>query len=198
MCDENKETCEAVSQLLDFISGKVPISFESTEESKEGADTADIISFVSPEMRTMDHILSLIRAVIARNIQGNKNSLSVVVAHIVVILTDLAGLVRGCHPFAEDENSQCQFQTLQQSSVAIIDKLMDPVILAEELKCIAVREAYGYRARTVLISFEDSDVEAVWRWEVNSVNYFSKKSPTNYSRNQNCSWSLWKMHSSHG
>lgn len=59
----------------------------------------------------------------------------------------------------------------------MIDNLSDPIILSEELKQLAVRESYGIRSKNASL-FEDTDIQAIWRWEVFTLAYFTKSSQT--------------------
>lgn len=51
------------------------------------------------------------------------------------------------------------------SALLFLTTLLDPVLLGEKIKSLALREPYGPRGKTALL-FEDSDPSSVWRWEI--------------------------------
>jgi hypothetical protein len=174
---EVNEACVAVMTFLE-VASSVPVA-ATTGEDGETQRTIEPI----------DHLLFLVRCVMARRIQGSRSPLSVLNTEVGMALFELKSklqpLVQGTQsaeiPVDGDASTiMHEDKELDPSRVQIcynlVDKLCDSssvVILNEEIKQLAAREAHGNRTSKVLLPFEDTDEVCLWRWEVNLGEYFS-------------------------
>jgi hypothetical protein len=103
------------------------------------------------------------RAVLGASVVGEESAMEVV--------EEMAHLGTTCDTSFNVEAFSSFFELCRP----MLQRLLDPVILSEEIKRLAAREAYGVRGKNASL-FEDCDVNAIWRWETVSLAHFSKPS----------------------
>lgn len=150
---------------------------------------------LTAEDRAKVHVMSLIRAVIARCVQGKSTPLRDIVAATLQVLGALQqklSVLPAKEPTTQDAAqvpaqdaasmelkadevaTVPELDALQSVSAAVV-KFQDATVLSEEIKSIAVRHCYGNRADKTSM-FDCTDSLSVWRWEAHSFQHFSKAS----------------------
>ena len=142
-------------------------------EATPANSATDVISTpLSTEEQARNTVQTLVRTYIARSVQGSSDTLQEVVetagAGLLAMLMRLKAL-----PSSADVAEGALDTVLLVTS--IVEKLADPVVLAEEIKVLAARQTYGTRSDKSAM-FDCTDALAVWRWEVHSMQYFTKTS----------------------
>ncbi len=138
----------------------------ATQPEVPAATTTTVVA--TPEQQVQTYI----RSIVARYIQGNSETLSIVCNKLNVFLLALLPVLQALP--AESEGSLKTLLIAQLREYTNENNIM----LLEEIKLLAGRECYGHRLKssTASTSFEDDQWLAGWRWEVHSITtYFTQK-----------------------
>jgi hypothetical protein len=140
---------------------------------KEVSATAPVVLVeVTAADRARMHVVALVKAYVARMIQGSSAALRDTVAAVrsglqtvydEIVKMEAAPVTADC---GTEVNSK-------QLVLDAVERLLDSVVLAEEVKSLAVRQCYGNRSEKSLM-FDCTDALAVWRWETHSMQHFTK------------------------
>jgi hypothetical protein len=145
---------------------------EASPAMEASATAPVVLDEVTASDRARMHVVALVKAYVARMIQGSSAALRDTVTavhsglqtvHDEVVKMDAA-------PVTADRGTEVNSKQLVLDAV---ERLLDSVVLAEEVKSLAVRQCYGNRSEKSLM-FDCTDALAVWRWEAHSMQHFTK------------------------
>lgn len=116
-----------------------------------------------------------VRTLIARQVHGSPSPLSSLVKQVSKVLDEAAITLQISDTVQKEVDPSLNEGEGPSGSrpvlVAMLNGLQDEVVLAEEIKLIAVRTSFGATIKA-LNSFEDTNVFALYRWEVVTSSYF--------------------------
>jgi hypothetical protein len=133
---------------------------------------------LTAEEKAEAHVVALVKAFVARSVQGSNAPLKEVVASTRAGLQAVHNKVAALGAVdstAEEGDSDAQESKLTNAPLVLdaLARLLDNVVLAEEIKILAARQSYGNRGEKSLM-FDCTDALAVWRWETLSPVHFTK------------------------
>ena len=161
-----------------------PKAAESTEDAQVGMQISETPAAAAPEFDATDFVVSAVRGIIAACIEGRSEPLAALVqavahkleavrAHVddlefapVEAPADGANQDKDAARIREEERDVTM--GLRMQVLAAVGNISDEVVLAEEVKSLGERLAYGAKPRGAL-PLLDATPEAVWRFKCNSL-----------------------------
>jgi len=170
---ENAEIPASSDVLMEIASTEVNVMEVATTETVVVADAASepvvvadatsepVPSIVSAPEIPVDILKDSLYVVLARAVQGSSKPLQALVIDVSNILSAIPEQLDAAIEQASSEIS-VEGPTLLK---AMLLKYADNVILGEEIKTLAAREAYGIRRKNAEI-YDCVEKQAIWRWNV--------------------------------
>ena len=116
----------------------------------------------------------LLRALIARLIQGSSQNLTALIVSTQTSLTTITARLRDI-PSSSSSSASPSDHTATRRAMVIeeLTKLSESTKLAESIKTLADRESWRIKAKTSA-QYDETDELAIWRWDVKILSYFPK------------------------
>ena len=117
----------------------------------------------------------LLRALIARLIQGSPQNLTDLIDSIQASLSTITARLRDipCSSSFSSASSSDHTATRRAMVIEELTRLSESTKLAESIKTLADRESWRIKAKTSA-QYDETDELAIWRWDVKILSYFPK------------------------
>jgi hypothetical protein len=168
---DNSPLPAAVANVSD--TAEVTGAVSDASPAKEVSATAPVVLVeVTVADRARMHVVALVKAYVVRMIQGSsaalRDTVAAVRSELQIVHDEIVKMEAA--PVTADGGTEVNSKQLVLDAV---ERLLDSVVLAEEVKSLAVRQCYGNRSEKSLM-FDCTDALAVWRWEAHSMQHFTK------------------------